>query len=467
MKNIFKGYYKLSDQELMALWKNALFVFDTNILMDLYRYQSSAREDLFKVMEDLDNRVWVPYHVGLEFQRNRLSVIAEREKKFSEIKKAVQQSIVISEIKEIYEDLKNKKRRNINPHIDPDELIGFLKSLEKVQKIQQDFLKKFNELEKKGISVNSEDKIRDRIDALFMEKIGNEPKDQKEIDEIFREGETRYKNEIPPGYEDSSKSDEFTYAGLTYKQQYGDLIIWKQIISYASENSVKNLVFVTNDQKVDWWWKEYGKKIGVRPELSDEIFREAGVEKFHIFNIESFLYYANKQPNVKVTEETIKEVREVSDDRRERVMHSQMMRQLGSSAEAAVYEWLLHNFPLLALQPSGHRYLDFIGYRRDGREYGFKVRLVRSVPVAMMILREAIYRFYYMLNEEGFYEIAIIFVVLDEEIIPELRPLIRRSTLEGQRNLKIIIGKAEYSEEEGRVYDFTPYDDFNLGDHPG
>ena len=96
----------MGDQELMALWKNALFVFDTNILMDLYRYQSSAREDLFKVMEDLDNRVWVPYHVGLEFQRNRLSVIAEREKKFSEVKKAVQQSILISEIKEIYEDLK-------------------------------------------------------------------------------------------------------------------------------------------------------------------------------------------------------------------------------------------------------------------------------------------------------------------------------------------------------------------------
>ena len=144
-----------------------------------------------------------------------------------------------------------------------------------------------------------------------------------------------------------------------------------------------------------------------------------------------------------------------------------MMMQLGSSAEAAVYEWLLHNFPLLALQPSGHRYLDFIGYRRDDRESGFKVRLVRSVPAAMMILREAIYRFYYMLNEEGFYEIAIIFVVLDEEIIPELRSRIRRGRWEVQRNLRIIIGKAEYSEEEGQVYGFIPYDDFTLGDPPG
>ena len=408
----------------------------------------------------------------MEFQKNRLSVIAERQKKFSEVKKAVKRSILTSEIKEIYKDLKDKKCRNINPHIDPDELLGFLKSLEEIQleEIQQDFLKKLDELEKKGINVNSEDKIRDRIDALFMEKVGNAPKGQEEVDEIFCEGEKRYENKIPPGYKDlskdSSKDNEFTYAGLKYKRKYGDLIIWKQIISYVSENSVKNLIFVTKDEKVDWWWKEYGKKIGVSPELSHEIFREGGVENFHIFNLESFLYYAKKQPNVQVTEETIKEVREVSDDRREMVTRSQMMRQLGSSAEAAVYEWLSHTFPHLDIEQNRYSQPDFIGYR-DGRKYGFEVRLVQSPRIVMYRLREMIYRFYYMLNEEGFYEITIIFVVLDEELIPEIRSLIRRSMLEGQRNLKIIIGKAEYSEEEERVYDFTPYDDFILGDHPG
>ena len=467
MKNIFKGYYTLGDQELMDLWKNALFVFDTNILLDLYRYESKAREELFKVMENLADRVWIPYHVGLEYQINRLKAIAERQKEISEVKKTVQQSILISEIKKSFEDLENKNRHNINPHINPDELLGFLKSLEE---IQQNFFEKLDELEEKGINVNSEDKIRDRIDALFMEKIGNKPENQKEIDEIFSEGEERYKNQIPPGFEDLSKEssdDEFTYAGLTYKREYGDLIIWKQIISYASENSVKNLVFVTNDQKVDWWWKiesDGPKTIGVRPELRDEISREAGVENFHIFNIGGFLHYANKQPNVKVTEETIKEVREVSDDRREMIMRSQMMRRLEPSAETAVYKWLSPRFS--HLEQNRHRYLDLIGYR-DDRKYGFEIRLVQSPRTVMFRLREMIYRCYYILNEEGFYEIAIIFVVLDEEIIPELRSLIRRGRWEVQRNLRIIIGKAEYSEEEGRMYDFTPYDDFNLGDHPG
>ena len=61
MKNIFKGYYKLGDQELMDLWKYALFVFDTNILLDLYRYQSTTGNELFTVMESLADRVWIPW----------------------------------------------------------------------------------------------------------------------------------------------------------------------------------------------------------------------------------------------------------------------------------------------------------------------------------------------------------------------------------------------------------------------
>ena len=464
MKNIFKGYYKLGDQELMALWKDAQFIFDTNILLDLYKYGPSARKNLFKVLEGLDDRVWIPYHVGLEFQINRLTVIREQHKKFSDVKKIVRNSV-----EKIKKGLGESQPETYHSYIKPDEFSDSLKSLEK---IQNDLCKRLDKLEEQSMNINSEDKIRDRIDALFMEKIGNEPEGQEEIDAIFCEGEKRYENKMPPGYKDSSKSssndNEFTYAGLTYKRQYGDLIIWKQIISYASENSVKNLIFVTNDQKVDWWWKEYGKKFGVRPELRGEIFREAGVENFQIFNLEDFLHYANKQPNVQVTEETIKEVREISDVRHARIMHPQAIRQLELSIKKAVYEWLSQDFPHFDFEKNRRSQPDFIGYH-DGQKFGFAVRLVqtRHLQIVMYRLREMIYRFYYMINEEGFYEITIIFVVLDEESIPELRSLIERGMLDVQENLRIIIGKAEYSEEEGQVYDFIPYDDFTLGDPPG
>jgi hypothetical protein len=38
MKSIFPGHYELAPNELRELWKEAVFVFDTNVLLNLYRY---------------------------------------------------------------------------------------------------------------------------------------------------------------------------------------------------------------------------------------------------------------------------------------------------------------------------------------------------------------------------------------------------------------------------------------------
>lgn len=309
MKNIFKGYYKLSSDEFESLWKNALFIFDTNVLLSLYRYQSSTRDALLQVMERLKGRVWIPYHVGLEFQRNRLKVIAEQHKRFSDVKKILGKTI--SGMESEFTRLQLKTRHS---HINPDQLI------KNIEKIHSEFIAELSGLEKKSINVNSGDEIRDRIDKLFEESIGEQPDNQKSIDDLFSDGESRYKSNIPPGYKDSSKdekdSDEFTYAGITYKRKYGDLIIWKQIISHASKSASKNIIFITDDSKADWWWKvesNGSKTIGVRPELKDEILRKAEVENFHIYNTEGFLSYAKKQLDVPVTNEAIEEVRKISE----------------------------------------------------------------------------------------------------------------------------------------------------------
>ncbi|WP_052480949.1 PIN domain-containing protein [Gilvimarinus agarilyticus] len=458
MKNIFKGYYHLDKEEFKSLWESSLFIFDTNVLLNLYRYQSSTRDTLLKVMEKLGERVWIPYHVGLEFQRNRLKVIAEQHKRFSEVRGIVSKSI--SGMKNEFDGLQLKKRHS---HINPDQLLA------NIEKVQSDFFEELNKLEEKSISVNSDDEIRNRIDSLFGNSIGAPPEDQKSIDELFSEGENRYKNNIPPGYKDSSKDDknpdEFTYSGLTYKRKYGDLIIWKQIISHAANNDLKNIIFITDDNKADWWWKvDSGgsKTIGVRPELKDEIYREAKVENFHVYNTEGFLSYANEQLNAQVTEEAIEEVREISDERQEAMLRHRMLRQMSESTERAVYEWLSHNFSHLEHHRHRDGGLDFIGYR-DEHKYGFEVRLVQNPRAVMHRLQEKIFRSYYLLNEERFYEVAIIFVVLNEEAIPELEHHIRRRMPEVQGNLRIIIGRAEYSEEEGYVYGFIPYTDFQLG----
>ena len=39
MKHLFSSYYQPSEDELKALWATATFVFDTSVLLNLYRYQ--------------------------------------------------------------------------------------------------------------------------------------------------------------------------------------------------------------------------------------------------------------------------------------------------------------------------------------------------------------------------------------------------------------------------------------------
>ncbi len=50
-------------------------------------------------------------------------------------------------------------------------------------------------------------------------------------------------NEIPPGYKDA-----LTKSGI---RQYGDLIIWKEILRFAKEHNT-DIIFISNDVKADW-----------------------------------------------------------------------------------------------------------------------------------------------------------------------------------------------------------------------
>ena len=90
MKNMFKQYnYFYTQEEYKDIWENALFVFDTNTLLNLYRYQEDTRDEFLKVLGIISDRIWIPYHVALEFQRNRLIVISEQKELFAKTKKAL------------------------------------------------------------------------------------------------------------------------------------------------------------------------------------------------------------------------------------------------------------------------------------------------------------------------------------------------------------------------------------------
>jgi hypothetical protein len=60
----------------MELWKNSIFVFDTSALLQFYYYSDNAKKNIFETtFEALKGRLWVPFHVGYEYLKNRESTI--------------------------------------------------------------------------------------------------------------------------------------------------------------------------------------------------------------------------------------------------------------------------------------------------------------------------------------------------------------------------------------------------------
>ena len=89
------------------------------------------------------------------------------------------------------------------------ELTSLTSQLERLQNTQLEFFEN--------------DPIRQELEDLFCGKIGQPPKDQTELEEIFNVGEIRYKKKIPPGYLDQAKDrsgecEEFVSGGLIYKK---------------------------------------------------------------------------------------------------------------------------------------------------------------------------------------------------------------------------------------------------------
>ena len=303
MKNMFKQYnYFYTQEEYKDIWENALFVFDTNTLLNLYRYQEDTRDEFLKVLGIISDRIWIPYHVALEFQRNRLIVISEQKELFAKTKKALEGTEKALNVE--FEKLKLKKRHsqiNIDGFVEQfNELVeSFKKSLETLKSTQQ--------------HLSKPDALKEQLENLFENKVGEAPKDQKYIDELNKIAETRYKNKIPPGYLDEGKPELCMDLGLIYKNKFGDYFVWNQLLEYTKAKGLTKVIFITNDLKEDWWWKfdASGEKFNQpRPELIDEALHIGGISHFIMYDSEKFLSYSSNYLEVEVSDSSVQEVKD-------------------------------------------------------------------------------------------------------------------------------------------------------------
>ncbi|MFW7208551.1 PIN-like domain-containing protein [Enterobacter sp. BNK-13] len=307
MKQQFAGFYGPSEHDIDSAYKdkNTLFIFDTNILLSLYRCEESTRLQFLEVWRNLKDQVWIPFNVCLEYQRNRLGVINSSRNSLKSISKVLNNGIdtVFMEFEK-----SGPIRETLSRYSNLRTELGELK--DSLSKIVSEFTLNSLESRRQNINfINSHDEIRDLIDELTAGCIGEEP-DQDFIDKVNKEGATRYKYSTGPGFADAKEkqNERFSFNGINFDAQYGDLYIWKQIVQKAKDQQYKNIIYVTNDEKEDFVYKINGKIRGPSESLVTEIKKEANIEVFLLNQIDSFLHHAVKSLNAKIDEPSITEL---------------------------------------------------------------------------------------------------------------------------------------------------------------
>ncbi len=127
------------------------------------------------------------------------------------------------------------------------------------------------------------DEFLEIITKLLAGKVG-EPYSEEDLEKIYEDAEKQFILKQPPGYEDVKK---------TVPERYGDVVLLSQLIDYA-KSLKRPLIFVTDDEKEDWWRKHEGKTIGPRPELVQEMLAKAGVH-FYMYTTARFMDYKHQQ----------------------------------------------------------------------------------------------------------------------------------------------------------------------------
>ncbi|NHF74383.1 PIN-like domain-containing protein [Paracoccus xiamenensis] len=397
MRSEFSEFYPLSENDLKVLWKNATIVLDANVLLNIYRLPKLARIEFISALESVAERLWVPYHAALEFQRNRPQVIRDRKELVDNFRDKTQQ-----QISRIEAEFKSLEASQHGEKINEDTLLrNFLSSFDNLCKAAETVAKTSQEL-------TGRDPIREQIDEILKGKVGVAPASQEDVSELIEGAEERYKRSIPPGFRDANKKEKeeyeaFYHKGLLYQNQHGDLILWRQLLKDSKETGRTDVIFVTDDRKEDWWWKVKEKTLGPHPSLVEEIRRLSQVQRFWMYTSANFLTNIKDRRVADVSSNTISEVEgaarrarreaerwllpELSDEEiphsddltflRERKFH------ISSLVESAILEWVLRKFGRVRHNRSA--FPDFVV-----EETGQGIEVVASTLLTSRRVREVI-----------------------------------------------------------------------------
>lgn len=300
MKSLFPGHFppNISFEEILP---KAVIVFDTNVLINLYGFGPRTRASTFEALRKVAAQCWLPYQVALEFHRTRIGRVERglrnHDDAVKQMESLISDFVTTVESQDVLKHDPQAARRVATLKRNATSLVSYARQA-RTQLPQS----------------SSEDPVLEFVAEIFHGRVGAFP-DQDKVEIINKEGTRRFASKHPPGFTDEKEKEKIKYMdrGTTYEAKFGDLYIWKQILEHvASDKEHKHLIFVTDEEKPDWWAKSGSSTIGPAPALSQELALHAEGWSLRMYRSPRFFKHLAKAVGTELSEEQLAEINEAS-----------------------------------------------------------------------------------------------------------------------------------------------------------
>lgn len=254
---------------------NCSIILDTNVLLHIYQYSPDYSQFALDCLKTIKEHIVLPSLVHLEYSRHCHTEFKKSQRK---VEGAVEGPT--KQLKDVSAKMMAACSTLEQLHYpDIDELKEYLE--EKFKDIATYLSDFFSE--RPGWALASSSFSETDILAGFVQELSDnkqvlDPFSQTELFRLCDEGKDRYKNNIPPGYKDNDKD------GI---RKYADLIIWKEILRFSKSKN-RDVIFVTDDVKNDWWEKDQNGSKVFSTTLIDEFKKKT---KQGVFPFDSRVFF--------------------------------------------------------------------------------------------------------------------------------------------------------------------------------
>jgi len=406
---IFNSKFKTREE----IKNDCFIVLDTNVLLLPYTTSEATLEGIKNTYTKLivEKRLIVPGQVAREFAKNRATKLSE----------------LYQNISTRRDSIKLTTQDDFYPLLENLDIYKQAKELEnELHKIRKQYNKKVREILDHIKQWNWNDPVSSLYSDLFSQEVilDIELKEIKK-EKIKADLKRRDVHKIAPGYKDSSKTD----------QGIGDLLIWQTILEIG-EIHKKSVIFVSGEEKPDWWHRTNDQRLYPRYELVEEFRRNSEGQSFYMINLADLLKLYG------ATEEVVEEVKQ-EEERASHLNFEQVegqVRDIGYKSLLAVCEWLNNQNEYQEIHLQSHRYLDMIAISDEGDRIGVEVKEVRDNRFPYPLVVKNYIENFSMLHQENFQKMILFFVSRNKGNILILPNKIIRSKLDVPSNFSIIGG---------------------------